>query len=212
MNLQFQPYLSQKEDWPASGRHIMAQYDEQTIVVYQAYNPAISTFAAKNGYFGGEFSYSRMSWIKPNFFWMTYRSGWGTKPNQEIILAVRLYREFFDTILAQAVPSSFDPEQYQNREAWQAAVQGSAVRLQWDPDHGPKGERLERRAIQLGLRGSMLKTYGREAISEIIDLSTFVNEQRQFIEAKDYDKLISPAEQTYLPIDEKVCLRLKLDR
>ena len=65
--------------WPKSGRHILAQYDDETIVVYQAYRPSIGSFAAEHGYFGGEFSYSRMSWIKPNFLWMMFRSGWGTK-------------------------------------------------------------------------------------------------------------------------------------
>jgi len=29
------------------------------------------------------------------------------------------------------------------------------VRLQWDPDHSPKGEKLARRAIQLGLKGKV---------------------------------------------------------
>ena len=29
------------------------------------------------------------------------------------------------------------------------------VRLQWDPDHSPSYEKLERRAIQLGLKGQV---------------------------------------------------------
>jgi hypothetical protein len=72
-----QRYLDQQQRWPSSGRHILACFDEESIVVYQAYSPAIGRFAARHGYFGGEFSYSRMSWIKPNFLWMMYRSNWG---------------------------------------------------------------------------------------------------------------------------------------
>jgi hypothetical protein len=30
------------------GRHILAQYDEESIVVYQAYNPQIAEFAVQN--------------------------------------------------------------------------------------------------------------------------------------------------------------------
>ena len=211
MNLKFASYPLQKESWPDQGRHILAQYDEQTIIVYQAYNPAIGNFAVQNGYFGGEFRYTRMSWIKPNFFWMMYRSGWGTKSNQEITLAIRLYRDFFDTILNLAVPSSFDATQYPSRQEWQQAVKESQVRLQWDPDHAPNGDSLERRAIQLGMRGTMLKRYSREAIAEIIDLSEYVNEQRQYVETKNYQALTSPLEEIYVPSDPKIAMKLRLD-
>ena len=90
MSLITEPYSAQNARWPGSGRHILAQFDAESVVVYQAYNPAIGQFAARHGYFGGDFGMSRMSWIKPNFLWMMYRSGWGTKENQEVTLAVRL--------------------------------------------------------------------------------------------------------------------------
>lgn len=69
-------YVEQSRSWPQSGRHILAHFNDDTIIVYQAYRPEIGHFAAKHGYFGGEFKYSRMSWIKPNFLWMMYRSDW----------------------------------------------------------------------------------------------------------------------------------------
>src|SRR6187401_1352050 len=146
MNLRTENYLSQLKRWPATGRHILAQFDHETVVVYQAYRPAIGFFAAQNKCFGGEFSFSRMSWIKPNFLWMMYRSGWGTKVGQEVTLAVRLRRDAFDEILRLAVHSSFTPEVYGTHEAWRRAVVGSDVRLQRDPDHDPAGSPVERRA------------------------------------------------------------------
>jgi hypothetical protein len=76
------PYREQAGRWPRAGRHILAQYDDERVVVYQAYRPAIGRFAVAHGFFGGEFSSSRMSWIKPNFLWMMYRSGWGAKEGQ----------------------------------------------------------------------------------------------------------------------------------
>jgi hypothetical protein len=111
-------YLDQKQRWPSAGRHILASFDDETILVYQAYSPAIGRFAAQHGYFGGEFSYSRMSWIKPNFLWMMYRSDWGQSSGQEVVLAIRLRRTFFDSILEQAVPSSFTSELFATQEAW----------------------------------------------------------------------------------------------
>src|SRR6185503_16242831 len=145
--------------WPVAGRHIMAQFNAETVVVYQAYRPAIGVFAAQHQRFGGEFSLSRMSWIKPNFLWMMYRSGWGTKEGQEITLAVRLRRAGFDAILSQAVHSNYVAEVYGTPENWKTRLAKSPVRLQWDPDHDPRGGKLERRAIQLGLAGDVLRSY-----------------------------------------------------
>ena len=148
-----EPYPHQARQWPQSGRHILAQYDAESVIVYQAYRPAIGRYAAAHGYFGGEFSFTRMTWIKPNFLWMMYRSGWGVKEGQEVTLAIRLRRDAFDSILSRAVPSSFDPASHPDATTWKDAVGQSTVRLQWDPDHDPSGGRVERRAIQLGMRG-----------------------------------------------------------
>src|SRR5689334_6474548 len=134
-SLKTEPYAVQSRRWPQSGRHILAQFDAESIIVYQAYNRAIGRFAAERKYFGGSFSLSRMSWIKPNFLWMMYRSGWGTKADQEVTLAVRIQRRAFDALLAQAVSSSYDPV-HGSEADWHRAVDASSVRLQWDPDHG----------------------------------------------------------------------------
>src|SRR4051794_17706264 len=117
MKLITEPYLAHKARWPRSGRHILAQFDDESVVVYQAYNPAIGRWAARHGHFGGEFKLSQMSWIKPNFLWMMYRSGWGTKENQEVTLAIRLRRDAFGEILSLAVHSSHNPTIDENEEA-----------------------------------------------------------------------------------------------
>lgn len=204
-----QKYLDQIPEWPGACLHILAQFDDESIVVYQAYRPAIGRFAAKHGYFGGEFKMTRMTWIKPNFLWMMYRSGWGTKPGQEVTLAVRLKREFFDRLLAEAVPSSLGQSTFSDREDWQKAVQSSSVRLQWDPDHDPCGNKLERRAIQLGLRGKIVEEYVKDAIIEIDDISDFVKQQRQNAH-KPYANLVTPLERTYVPADSAVGANIKL--
>jgi hypothetical protein len=160
-------YATQKGTWPASGRHILAQYDDRTVVVYQAYLPEIAAYAVEHQRLGGPgFSFTRMSWVKPNFLWMMFRSGWGTKPGQEATLAVRIMRKAFDVVLAAAVPSTFTPATFESEAQWKAALARSSVRLQWDPDHDPAGRPLERRAIQLGLRGEVLRQ------SEHLDLTT----------------------------------------
>src|SRR5262249_25771420 len=122
-------YAEQMKHWPLTGQHILAQFDDETIFVYQAYGASIGQFAVEKGFFGGDFKYSRMSWIKPNFLWMMYRSQWGQAKGQEVVLAVRLRRRFFDSLLAQGVPSSFDAHDFASRDDWAAAVACSDVRL-----------------------------------------------------------------------------------
>ncbi len=204
-------YRLQVERWPSSGRHILAQLSDQTIIVYQAYRPEIGRYAADNGRFGGAFSYSRMSWIKPNFLWMMYRSGWGTKARQEVTLAIELSLEFFEEILESAVPSSFDPSLFSTREEWQTAVQDSSVRLQWDPDHDPVGKKVERRAVQLGLRGEVLRRFGREECISITDISGFVEAQRANA-TPPYDELLTPRETVYTPRSASARGNLQLDQ
>jgi Domain of unknown function (DUF4291) len=190
-------YLAQIDRWPKTGRHILAQFDDESIVVYQAYRPEIGHFAASHGYFGGEFSLNRMSWIKPNFLWMMYRSGWGTKIGQEVILAIWIKRSAFERILAAAIHSNFVPGLYSSEKEWKQVVATSLVRLQWDPDHHPSGAKLERRAIQLGLRGEFISHYARDWIVNIEDISEFVRQQHQYIKSQDWSQLITPAESVY---------------
>ena len=211
MKLQTAPYIEQTALWPAQGRHILAHYDAETIVVYQAYVPSIARYAVQHGKFGGDYSYSRMSWIKPNFLWMMFRSGWGTKPGQEVTLGLRLRRLFFDSLLAQAVVSSFEQSDYPTIEEWRAAVQASDVRLQWDPDHAPDGRPVERRAIQLGLRGDALSAFGQRELLEVIDMTDFVAEQRQYQSGPELAELRMPAEQVYSPEGVGTARRQKLD-
>lgn len=208
MQLITEPYLVQATRWSRPGRHILAQYDNNSIVIYQAYRPSIGHFAARHSYFGGEFSLSRMSWLKPNFLWMMYRCGWARKPGQEVVLAVRLKREGFDALLAQAVHSSYVEEVYGSEAAWKSAVERSDVRLQWDPDHHPSGAKLERRAIQLGMRGEALKKYAREWIMEIEDISDFVREQYRYVQKGEYAQLVTPRETVYVVHAVEVAKRL----
>ena len=189
----------------------MAHYDAETIVVYQAYRPSIGRHAIEHGVFGGEFSYSRMSWVKPNFLWMMYRSGWGTREGQEVTLGLRLRRPFFDGILARAVASSFDQSGSTTHEAWKADIESSEVRLQWDPDHDPHGNAVARRAIQLGLRGPVLEAFGKNELLEVIDMSAFVAEQRQRLMSTGLAQLSTPVERTYISGEASIAERLKLD-
>jgi hypothetical protein len=212
VNLATARYLDQATTWPCEGRHILAHFDADTIVVYQAYRPSIGEYAIRHREFGDGFSYARMSWIKPNFLWMMYRSGWGTKEGQETTLGLRLRRGFFDSILAQAVASSLNHSDRASPEEWKASLASSNVRLQWDPDHDPSGNAVTRRAIQLGLRGPVLRHFGKRELLEVINMTEFVSQQRELLSHVGIGELRTPVERVYLPDDAAIARRLKLDR
>ncbi len=94
--------------WPRAGQVILAAQTEKSITVYQAYRPAIADFAVAKQRFGGECSFSGMSWMKPNFLWMMYRSGWAIKEGLERIPAITIAKQNFDKVLSKAVHSSFN--------------------------------------------------------------------------------------------------------
>ncbi|MFB9077779.1 DUF4291 domain-containing protein [Flavobacterium procerum] len=210
MKIELKKYSEQLQEWPKSGHHIMAQYDDEEIIVYQSYRKEIGEFAVKNQFFGGAFSLDRMTWIKPNFLWMMYRNGWGTKEDQEVVLAIHLKRNAFEKYLQNAVYSSYNTDLKMSYEEWQTDVKSSSVRLQWDPDHDPYGNKLERRAIQIGLRNEFTRSFAKDDVLLIEDISAFVKEQYEFVKKKQLENLLIPAEKPFLFADEKLNVKLKI--
>lgn len=199
MNIETEKYIQSIKELPENGQHIIAHQHDDLMVVYQAYNNSIANFAVENQYLGGSnYNYGRMSWIKPNFLWMMYRCGWAEKENQERVLALWIKKDNFEEILDNAVFTHFDANYYESRETWQDELKAKAVRLQWDPDHDPYGNKIERRAIQLGLNGEILEKFGKEQIKKIEDITDFVKEQQKFVHARELEKLIVPVERIYL--------------
>ena len=190
-------YATLRESWPEEGKVILAQLDDDSIVVYQAFNAVTADYAVEHQRLGGpRYSLQRMSWIKPNFMWMMYRCSWLEADDEQArVLAIRIDRAFFDGLLNRAVASSFRASGMESEAAWKMALKGSEVRLQWDPDHGPKGGKLARRAIQLGLRGETLRQFVFEATRSIEDISELVRAQRA--NREDPTRLRVPAERVY---------------
>lgn len=176
---------------------VYAVYNDEIIRVYQAYNNDIANEAIKKGTFGNNFKLERMTWIKPSFLWMMYRAGWGTKENQNRILAIDIKRDGFDFILDNAVLSSYKESIYTTYENWKECLRTSDVRCQWDPERNIYGYPLDKRTIQLGLKGEFVKKYVNEWIVQITDITDFVNEL--------YNKRNSKKEDItkYLPIEKE---------
>ncbi|HEX8997855.1 MAG TPA: DUF4291 domain-containing protein [Ktedonobacterales bacterium] len=193
-------------------RRIRADFDDTSLVVYQAYRPEIASAAVKAGRFVEPFSLNRMTWIKPSFLWMMERCGWASKPGQERVLAIRISRAGWEEALSQAVLTTYEPSLYGDFDAWQARLEASPVRVQWDPERDLRGKPQERRAIQVGLSRQIVARYVEEWTREIRDITPLVHSLRTLIDAgraEDAQRRL-PHERLY-PLDAALARQLGMD-
>lgn len=168
---------------------IRADPDARTIVVYQAYSPAIADAALRAGRFVAPFSFHRMTWIKPSFLWLMHRSNWARKPGQERILGVRMTRQGWEEALSRAVLTTADP----------AAVAQAAVHVQWDPERSPRGAALNHYSIQVGIGRHLIRTFTDDWIVSLTDLTPQARRAATLIQTGHADKArrLLPTERVY---------------
>ncbi|MGZ9931119.1 DUF4291 domain-containing protein [Streptomyces sp. NC-S4] len=168
---------------------IRADYDAHTIVVYQAYSPAIADAALRAGRFVAPFSFHRMTWIKPSFMWLMHRSNWARKPGQERVLAVRITREGWEEALSRSVLTTADP----------AAVARAAVHVQWDPERSPRGAALNHYSIQVGIGRHLIRTFTDDWIVGLTDLTPQVRKASALMQTGHTAKAqrLFPTERAY---------------
>ena len=113
-----------------------------------------------------------MTWIKPSFLWMAYRSGWGTKPGQTRVLRIHLKRTGFEWALANSCLSHYDRKHHASEAAWREELRQSPVRIQWDPEQTLQLQPQPKvRSIQIGLSGDAVPLYVNEWITSIEDVT-----------------------------------------
>lgn len=183
-------------------RQIRAARTADTVTVYQAYRPEIGEYAARHGRFPASWSRSRMTWIKPSFLWMMYRSGWGGKEGQERVLALDISREGFESALREACLSHYDRRAYPDREVWAERLRTTSVRVQWDPECDLGLRRLPYRSLQLGLTGRATKDYADHWLRGVRDVTGLAHAVRDLARSGDAAgaTALLPAEPAY-PLD-----------
>ena len=83
--------MTNESDTHHSVQSFEGEYDDEGVFFYQAYCHEIADWALEHQRFGGsKFNPTRMTWIKPSFAWVLYRSGYGLKHNQERILKIKI--------------------------------------------------------------------------------------------------------------------------
>lgn len=152
-------------------RQIRADYDRDSIVVYQAYHKEIAEPAIRAGRFVEPFSWRRMTWIKPSFLWLMSRSNWGTKSRQEHILAIRMTRTGWERALSLGVLTSFEAKTHKQEGKWRSEFEDAKVHVQWDPERTLHGKKLEHRSIQVGLGRDVIREFTEDWILEVSDFT-----------------------------------------
>jgi hypothetical protein len=189
-------------------RQIYAAYDDGGIYVYQAFTPETVRAALAKGTFGRGFSLDRMTWIKPSFGWMLYRSGYATKSRQEAILKIRLSHDGFLSILRESIETSYNPRVFDSEDSWRQALKQSPVRHQWDPERLLSGYKhpADRRAIQIGIDDWVVQKYVNEWIIGLEEVTQLAHAIKQ---AKDDRTPFPPVpEERVYPVDDELKRRL----
>ncbi|XVQ14369.1 DUF4291 domain-containing protein [Spirillospora sp. CA-255316] len=163
-------------------RQIRADFDRDSITVYQAYSPQIGVPAVKHGRFVPPFSRGRMTWIKPSFLWLMARSNWARKSGQEMILAVRITRAGWEEALVEAVPTHPDRRIFAGSDEWRTRFAEAVVHVQWDPERSLRGQKLEARSIQIGLSRHIIDRYVDEWTLAIEDRTPLVRKIHRLLQ------------------------------
>lgn len=153
-----------------------------------------------------------MTWIKPSFLWMAYRSGWATKSRQERVLAIAITREGFEWALRHSCLSHYTPDEDISQEEWQKKLRVSPVRVQWDPERDISMRSLSYRSIQIGLSGEAVGRYLDEWIVSVTDVTATMRQIDGYLKRGDVQaaKGCLPEETPFvLPEDLQEQLRMK---
>lgn len=191
---------------------IRADHDADTIVIYQAYAPAIAEPALAAQRFVAPFSFNRMTWIKPSFLWLMHRSNWGRKSGQERTLAVRIRRSGWEKALSRGVLTSPEPSVFPSPDDWTRAFADAEVHVQWDTERNLRGAALPYYSIQVGISRQLIREYVNEWIVAIEDYTPLVRKLYQQIQAGDADAAAKrlPKERPY-PVDAALGRRLLME-
>ncbi|WP_046731423.1 DUF4291 domain-containing protein [Streptomyces humi] len=188
---------------------IRALHTDTTVTVYQAYAPEIGLPAAQEGRFPAVWQRDRMTWIKPSFLWMMYRSGWGTKEGQETVLAVEISRGGFEWALEHACLSHYEHGLHADRDTWKRQLKRAPTRVQWDPERDLHLKPLAHRSLQLGLADEAARRYADEWTVSITDVTSLTHTIHTHVQDGDLDaaRQLLPRERPY-PVNEKALAHL----
>lgn len=193
----------------------MGEWDAEGVYLYQAFCDDIADWAVANQQLGGpKFNTTRMTWVKPSFGWILYRSGYGHKPSQNRILKIKISHDVLGQLLSQCHCRDTNKATRSGRKMEAGGGNGA---VQWDPERDMMSadgkeprEMIRRRAIQIGLKGRLSEFYVQNVIS-IQDVTELGHRVCQAHRAKKNNAMAEllpelPDERPYMPHCSDQCL------
>lgn len=197
---------------PTPKRQIRAHYDSQTITLYQAYSDAIAdaAVASQKLHASPLFSLDRMTWIKPSWTWMLYRSGYAAKDSNQVrILALKMRHSDFEELLRHAC--------VHDGRAMTVEERKRPVRVQWDPERSVWLGPLPYRSIQIGVGRGIVRRWVEEWVIGIEDVTERARELKRRLDKRKEvtrDELVAlglvPEERAY-EVPEELRETLRMD-
>lgn len=166
---------------------VRAHFTEKSVFVFQAFSKEIGTASVKAQRLVSPFRRDRMTWIKPSFSWMMYRSGWGMKEGQEFILRIELTRSGFEWALSHACLTAFIKAKSSDYSSWKKSLQERPIRIQWDPERTLLLEALPWRTIQIGIGSAATDMYVDEWLLGIEDFTQTARRVYEAVGVRDFD-------------------------
>ena len=192
-----------------SKREIRATFYNQSIVVYQAYDPAIGGPAIAKQKLVPPFLYDRMTWIKPSFLWMMYRSDWGTRAGMNQVLQIHILRSAWEAALSEAVSTTHDPTVHPKAQDWKTAHKSARILVQWDPERDIRLGKVPYRSIQIGISPAISKDFATKWITKIVDVTPLAHRIEKLVKQGAWDEAeaLLPRVERY-PVPNKIAQRL----
>lgn len=153
---------------------IRASYDERNIAVYAAFDSHIADVAIQQQKLLPPFLLDRMTWIKPSFLWLMYRSEWGTRAGMGRVLQIWIDRKAWEGALREAVLTTPEPHVYPDAKKWRKQLERARVRVQWDPERDLRNVRQDYKSIQVGITPALTGDYAKKWIRRIEDKTDLV--------------------------------------
>lgn len=178
---------------------IRALYDTKNIALYAAFSSSIANVALKTQQLLPPFSYDRMTWVKPSYLWMMYRSDWTQKDNMQRILRIWIKRTDWEKALKEAVLTTPEAHVYNDAKKWRKQLDKARIRVQWDPERDIQNKHLAFKSIQVGITPALAETYAKRWISKIEDVTPLTHQIRSWVFAQQWQEAtqLLPKEQVY---------------
>jgi hypothetical protein len=124
-------------------RALIASFDAESVVAYQAFPEALGAEIVARRGLGGGWRFDRHTRLQTSWRFVADRYAFGDRLHRSRILAIHVSRAGFDALVTAALTAEWDPALYKTSGAWRLATRFAPVLVEWIDEtprfvvHGP---------------------------------------------------------------------------